>query len=224
MRSLCFFLLAFLSMGAFAPEAKESLEVFNQHQNFDQVPKCGAHSEFLEGKDIVKPINCNSIAVFQIENSDLPTSEYLTKLYIFAGKETALGAAALAARTILYTNPITAFSSAELASRRITITLSESGDVERAVLYSHLFFEVKREILQSLCREDAMCDEISVFQGLGDSFGSQFKYIDNEKPISVLVCLLKMDSYLEPVRNILRSPRFKHCLVAHKLLGEGDEQ
>ncbi|GHB40367.1 hypothetical protein GCM10007094_32120 [Pseudovibrio japonicus] len=195
--------------------SQESEQIFNEQNLFDEQEKCNTHLEFLEGKDTALPEECHSIATFQIESHHLKDIDYLTRMYALAGEDTSLGALALAVQAaVLKVRPVLVYSHAEIADRRVSISMGQSSDIERAVLYSHLLSQVKRIALLSMCKKNANCELIPDFLTIQKSFGAEYSYVDELDPSFTLTCLLRLDSYLTPVRGVLSSIRFKECLVS----------
>ncbi|KZL16700.1 hypothetical protein [Pseudovibrio sp. Ad37] len=209
----------FFGLGLTDAHSQEVEQIINEQNIFEKIDPCDTHHDFLEGKNTALPENCHSIATFQIENHHLNDRAYIRQLYALAGEDSPLGALALSIQAaILKVRPVTVFSYAEIADRRMSISMGQSSDIERAALYSHLLSETKRIALLSMCREDANCDLIPNFLTISKGYGTEFSYIDELDPSFSLNCLLRLDSYLTPIRDVLSSFRFKECVTKHSNL------
>lgn len=199
--------------------AQEIEQIFNRQNIFKQMEECDAHTEFLRGQNAATPESCHLIATFQIENQHLNDTIFLLKFYKAAGQGSALGALALATQAaVSKVEPIYIYSYADLADQRISISLAESFDIERAALYTLLLSDVKRIALLSLCDKTAKCNRLRAHLPIGENFGDKFSFIEEVDPSFTLNCLLRSDSFLIPVRDVLSSFKFKECLTTRNNL------
>ncbi len=204
-------------------KAGSDTEIINEYKVFDPALECSAHTDFLKGKDVTTPNNCHGIATYQIENRQLTDIQFLKKMSLLADDGTSLGALIKAMQSSIFGDPTTIYSATELASRRVMISLGQSGDVERAVFYGQLLSDIKHKSLSYFCRKNTDCVNMGISLKTGKAFGASLSYIDDFPPQATLMCLLRVDSYLSPLRTILHSHKFSSCLKARKHF-EGADQ
>lgn len=189
-----------------------SAEVNNRTNIFESVDVCESYSNFLEMAAFDDTSNCHTIAKYLLANSDLGNQAFLRKLYDTTGENSSLGAIAQTMFATMRQDVLLAVSTSEMANRRILVSLTSSGDVERAVVYSHLLSEIQKSAIQNLCGSKDECDEIASVGSLESILGPQFSELDAKRADIVLMCLLRTDAYLTPIRFLLSSERFDTCL------------
>lgn len=195
----------FQSSAAFA-------EVRNEADVFVRQRSCGAYENFLNGKPTGSVEECHELERFIIEHDGPEITSYLRKLSSAAGAETSLGAAASALFATVYGEKLQAFNFSESAKRRMTIMLTTSGDVERATVYSHFFYDLQVQFLRDLCSGDRPCEIENSLSKIQDLLGADFEFLSHHRADRVLICLLKTDAFTVPIRDVLNSTKYLQCL------------
>ncbi|MDO6478503.1 hypothetical protein [Shimia thalassica] len=190
-------------------------EVFNRDGVFNDVEVCSGYITFLEGNGSVDGNECHRLAAFLIENQHLELTDFLTEIANLAGTETTLGALA---RTLLATvskDAELAYTWSELAGRRVAIKMAQSADTERAAFYAHLLSEVQRRSVVAMCKPEANCESLEPLTSVKELVGDRFGNLDDLRADFVLLCLLRTDAYLIPLRGVLESRALRQCIQRH---------
>ncbi|PLS21822.1 hypothetical protein [Neptunicoccus cionae] len=204
------------SIGAvrLAAAQDESLLVQNDRDISEYIEACDSYKLFLE----LKPVDeanietCHPFNQAIIELGELPTSEFLNILKENIDPVTSFGATVLTLDVVSRGNAVSVFAQSEIAGRKEAMRMGGSGDIERATLYSHLLFGIQLQSFQQLCEERFNCGELQNFARISEMFGSEFGFLDPVAPQSALLCLVKTDGYVVPLRTVLASPRFRDCI------------
>lgn len=192
-------------------------EVWNEDGVFAQVEVCSAYEDFLQGRETEAGDACHPIAEFLIENQSLGYLEFLEKISAGLGSENFLEMLASGLREVMFSNALLTFLWLDRADRWVFYTMKgTSRDEERAWLYSLLISDLKYRAIQSLCNPNADCNTLELFSSTKELLGSRYSWVDEARPDHILMCLIRTDAFLMPVRMVLDSPRFSTCISTLK--------
>jgi hypothetical protein len=68
--------------------------------------------------------------------------------------------------------------------------------------------------VQSICINDAECSKLVALNTTSEIIGEEFKLFDESRADILLICLLKVDAFLVPIKNVMRSPKYMGCVAA----------
>lgn len=216
-RFVIIFLIVVLTLsGNVLPATAQSgsLLIFNKNDIFKNTIVCENYELFLEMKPVkeIDSKECHALARLIIEIGETPTFEFINSLKEKVSSSTTLGSMVQTVDAISSGNILSAFELSALSSRRISIQLTQSGDIERAALYSHFLYEIQLRAFQAVCKDNFRCGELVSLSRIPEMFGSEFSFLESAAPDIALLCLMKSDAYLLPVRSFLASARFQNCI------------
>ncbi|PLS21821.1 hypothetical protein [Neptunicoccus cionae] len=197
----------------------ESLLVKNKREIFENIEACEGYKLFLELKPVwrLNITECHPVAQLIIKNGNKPNLVFVDALIEKTPPASLLGAMVLTLDAVRHGDVITSFLNSEIAGRRMAMGMGQSADIERATLYSHLLYGIQLFAAQAACEERFNCGELQNFARITEMFGSEFEFLDPVAPQFALLCLLKTDGYVVPLRTVLASPRFRDCISKWKL-------
>lgn len=138
--------------------------------------------------------------------------DFLQKAQSFSRLESTFGSMAATMQSTVRGDAKKSYSLAGVSSSRVAIKLTGSGDLERAVLYNYLLSEIQRLAVVSMCQEELACEGLAPHLSITESMGRSYAELDSERPDIVLLCLLRTDGFLVPVRRVLDSKIFNACV------------
>jgi hypothetical protein len=192
-------------------------EIDNAKDIYEESRVCDTYLGFLgdmRSRPESRLDDCHDLATFLIQNDTPEIRSFLRKLMEFVTEGSTFGAMASTSWAVIHGDPLQSYISSEVAGRRISIRMASSGDLERAVLYSHILSEVQRMAVQSICINDAECSKLIALNTTSEIIGEEFKLFDESRADILLICLLKVDAFLVPIKNVMRSPKYMVCVAA----------
>ena len=191
-------------------------EIENAKDIYEESRVCDTYLRFLDdmrSRPESRLDDCHDLAAFLIQNDTPEIRSFLRELMKFVSEGSTFGAMASTSWTVIHGDPLQSYISSEVAGRRISVRMASSGDLERAVLYSHILSEIQRMAVQSLCVNDAECSKLGALNTTSEIIGEEFKFFDKSRADVLLICLLKVDAFLVPIRNVMRSPKYMGCVA-----------
>ncbi len=205
-----FFLIILLTLSVEA-------EIVNEINRFDDIDVCEDYRNFLKGSSGRNQLECHPLADYLMASDGNGIRPHLRSIVDRWGEDSLLGASAATVWAVVLGDAILTYEWSELAGWRYAVRMTEVSDIERAVLYSHLLSEIQRLSVGRLCSEEFGCEEMRPLSSIGNIVGEEFANLDLVRADVVLFCLLTIDAFLIPVRDVLDSWKFANCVSGGKV-------
>lgn len=192
-------------------------EIRNDEGVFAESDVCGAYENFLEGGGPETTTACHPVAKFLIENQSLDYLQFLKEINRKFGSGNFLDLLASGLQGVLFRDASETFLWMDHADRFSFTTFDGvTRDEERALFYSLLISDQKYQAIQSLCDPEADCETLKLFSSAKELLGIEYSWVDETRPDHMLMCLIRTDAFLVPVRSVLDSPKFSDCILILK--------
>lgn len=194
----------------FSPDSAGQAEVPTDTEGERSV--CRQYLDFLDGDDPSNLNGCDEAEAWVIQNWVFDYGEFIQSYIAKASPRSATGAAVRAVQVAIRGDAKSTILFAEVADRYSFYVFSSRGDHERAVLYSSQVSKLKYNFIESICTPSEACRDISANPEISELLGTNFINLDSIRPEFAILCLLWVDSFNVPVREVIGSKRFNMCL------------
>lgn len=203
---------AFSSVGATYAQSSTVGQIFNRQDLFAPQRFCPPYEKFLHFEPYKNSQNCRLLENFLLRNAHLSDADFLAAYSEVVSPTSTTGTLVALAQAFMQNDLMNIFNLSGLAGGRAAGMLANSLDIERAALYGSLSFELGSQAAILFCSAEFECGGVvSPFNPSRD-FGSEFIELEVSEPNRVLICLLRMDAYVIPIRDLLSSARFRACI------------
>lgn len=203
-------LLVVLIFGALNPA---HAEITNPDSMFKADWTCERYDSFLNEKISGDLQDCHTYARFLVENQILKEVNLLHAFRRLAGPKTKIGTTITTMLMVSSGQQYKAALAAEVAQRNMIFMMGSSGDRERGELYGEVLYRLGNAAQNETCLRVGKCIPQNTVHSIQSLMGNRFAYLDDVDPSSTLMCLLSVDAFLVPVRQVLASKRFNNCLI-----------
>jgi len=188
-------------------------EVRNSQDFFKDRYSCQDYDNFLAGEEPVNPSHCHLISNFIMKNYSMGLYEFLQKFESTVNRNSGLNYLINGQIGVIRSNASRSYMWLDVADRQLFSDMMQSGDKERAVFYSGLMSAVKADAIKSFCDgENPDCENISGNLSIEEIVSELPSDVVEARPDVVLMCLLRTDAYITPLRSVLFSKRFQSCI------------
>lgn len=178
---------------------------------FHRYLDCKNYSQFLSGDQSVQSKSCPSIVNFLIEHQQKGNEDFSNQASVDFGKTSGLGFLANLQSSIFTDSLDEAYFWAENADRQVYFSMRQSQDNTRAIIYSSLLSDLKRKFLMGERDADhSSRSEIFGFSNLQE-IEFELNYIRSNDPTLILMCLLRIDAFVVPLKEVFTSERYLNC-------------
>ncbi|WP_170566043.1 hypothetical protein [Ruegeria atlantica] len=196
------------------PLNSAAADVVNERNLFSEKSPCRAYSEFLEGNPSEEENGCHPISNFLISEANSSHLEFLQKYDEALADDTGLDFLVQAQTFIIRNEPVSAYFWLDISDRQHFSDMIVAGDVERAVFYAALISKAKADAVKSLCNANYMeCERLAGYIEVDEVFSDLSPQHYSTKSDILLLCLLRSDAYVLPLKEVLKSARFNQCIV-----------
>ena len=175
---------------------------------------CDAYKQLLSGDPSSADPDCHRLANFLIDWQHESDEGLIRQMADLADANSSLGSFTRVMWNLLKSRETELAKSAQLAQRRMTILMARSNDLERAELYAELFYRVSKNSRIGSCTGLGNCKPSVFLIKIEELLGDEFAFVENTDPSVLLMCLLRTDAFIVPIRVVLESPGFIGCTDA----------
>lgn len=217
MRGLYFrlFVFAFLLFGSGNSPLHADSKVFNKRDPFVNLVACSSYKKFLIEVDAGNSDlgDCHPLEKFVVTHFDSNIRVLLDLMLKNVHPDSAIFAVVSTADSIANKDVEAAYVSAQIATRRVGQKMSMSFDEERAVFYTKVLSDVQNSSVVAMCSSSFRCSDFSTTNKTSDILGAGYEIFDSVEAGALLTCLLRLDAYTVPIREVVSSLHFRNCAL-----------
>jgi hypothetical protein len=155
--------------------------------------------------------DCHDIERFLLRNSHETDEVFLYRLERNSGRNSALRALVEMNIAVREGDPRAILASALDAGVVTSIKLAMSQDEERAAVYGRTAQQLQSKAMDQICGSGELCHRLPEISGLTPILGSDFADLDSLPTERVAICMIRVDGFTVPIRDLLRSRAFRTC-------------
>ena len=189
--------------------------VRNQRDPFVNLVACSHYKNFLSGT-VVRHLDkddCHQLEKFTLTHFDSDIRVLLDLVLKLASPDSALFSIAHTADNIANKDVEGSYASAQIAARRVGQMMASSFDEERAVFYTKLLSDIQNQSVAAMCSSRFRCSDFRTTRKTSDILGTAYETFDSVETGILLTCLLRLDAFTVPIREVVSSPHFRNCAL-----------
>ena len=173
---------------------------------------CREYSDLLKiYNDASVEVQCSDLVKSVIKNNNLPFREFSVRHSHVFSENAPIRKTIFSIAKHYSSENLEAFRWIDLADRDLNAQLIASGDIERALIYGNLISRFKRELIHQISAYHDDSESYYVIDEISEYFDIRSGLL-KEDPVSKLVCLMRLDSFVVSVTKVLNSSTFVDCV------------
>ena len=191
---------------AVAQSARTDPAIFERYEN------CVQYRQFIKGLPVESSERCLPLVDFILLNNTLSNSDYSIEAARSFGRSSGIGFLAQLQVSLNSEERQYSYVWADNADRQIFHSMRLTGDNARALIYALLLSDVKLGLMQKTLLEWRIQRSRSIGFSELDAVSWELSFIKINNPEPVLMCLLRTDAFIVPIRTVFESAPFQICL------------